>query len=66
MWRPTRNRTNSRSEKRKRNVECWSFVGLAKKDLAENACAEIAGNFSALHPELPSRIFVAEMGDGLR
>ena len=41
-------------------------VGLAKKDLAENACAEIAGNFSALHPELPSRIFVAEMGDGLR
>lgn len=41
-------------------------VGLAKKDLAENACAEIAGIFSALHPELPSHIFVAEMGDGLR
>lgn len=40
-------------------------VGLARKDLAEIACVEIAEKFSALHPELPSRIFVAEMGDGL-
>ena len=41
-------------------------VALAKRDLAENACAEIAQSFSALHPELPSRTFLAEMGDGLR
>ncbi len=40
-------------------------VALAKSDLAENACAEIAEKFSALHPELPSQVFVVEMGDGL-
>jgi galactokinase len=41
-------------------------VALAKKDQAENACVEIAEQFSARHPELPSRVFVAETGDGLR
>lgn len=40
-------------------------VALAERDSAENACAEIAGKFRAKHPELPSRVFVAEMGDGL-
>jgi len=41
-------------------------VALAKRDLAENACAEIAEKFSRLHPELPSQVFVAETGDGLQ
>jgi galactokinase len=41
-------------------------VALAKRDLAENACTEIAEEFSALHPELPSRVFVVETGDGLQ
>jgi len=41
-------------------------VALAKKGSVENACAEIAERFSALHPELQSRVFVAETGDGLR
>ena len=40
-------------------------VALAKKDRAENACVEIAEQFSARHPELPSRVFIAETGDGL-
>jgi hypothetical protein len=40
-------------------------VALANRDLAENACDEIAEKFSAKHPELPSRVFVAETGDGL-
>jgi galacturonokinase len=38
-------------------------VALAKKDLAENACMEITDRFSAKHPNLPSRSFVAETGD---
>jgi len=41
-------------------------VALAKRDTAEKACAEIAGKFSALHPELSSNVFVAETGDGLQ
>jgi len=41
-------------------------VALAKQDLAEDACAEIAEKLSMFHPELPSKVFVAEMGDGLR
>ena len=41
-------------------------VALAKSDLAENACLEIAEKFSALHPELPSQVFVVETGDGLQ
>jgi galactokinase len=40
-------------------------VALAGKDAAENACMEIAEQFSAKHPDLPSRVFVAETGDGL-
>ena len=39
-------------------------VALAKKHLAEHACVEIAEQFSTRHPELPSRAFVAEAGDG--
>ena len=41
-------------------------VALAKRDLAGNACAEIAEKFSALYPELHSQVFVAETGDGLQ
>ena len=40
-------------------------VALAKQELAEPACAEIAERFLARHPELPSRVFVAETGDGI-
>jgi galactokinase len=41
-------------------------VALAKRDLAENICAEITEKFAAIYPELPSQVFVAETGDGLR
>jgi galactokinase len=41
-------------------------VALAKRYLAEPACVEIAEKFSALHPELPSKVFVAETADGLQ
>lgn len=40
-------------------------VALAKRELAESACNEIAGTFSSKHPDLPSKVFVAEMGDGI-
>jgi galacturonokinase len=40
-------------------------VALAKRDLAENACGEVAEKFSALHPELTAQVFVAETGDGI-
>ena len=40
-------------------------VALTHKASAESACGEIAEKFSARHPELPSQVFVAEMGDGL-
>ena len=40
-------------------------VALAERSHAENACSEIAAKFSALHPELPSQVFVAETGDGI-
>jgi galacturonokinase len=40
-------------------------VALAKRDLAEAARMEITEKFSAKHPELPSRVFIAETGDGL-
>lgn len=40
-------------------------VALAKGDIAESACAEIAEKFTALHPELPSKVFIAETGDGI-
>jgi galactokinase len=40
-------------------------VALVKSDLAEDTCAEISEKFSALHPELPSKVFVVKMGDGI-
>ena len=40
-------------------------VALSKREAAEKVCAEISEQFSRLYPELPSRVFVAEMGDGL-
>ena len=40
-------------------------VALAIKDRAEIACAEITEQFSARHPELAPRVFIAETGDGL-
>ena len=40
-------------------------VALAEQGLAEDACAEIAEKFSAIHPELPSQVFVVATGDGL-
>jgi galactokinase len=41
-------------------------VALAKREMAEQACTEIAERFSARHAELRSKVFVAEMGDGLQ
>ncbi|MEP7135462.1 MAG: galactokinase family protein [Chloroflexota bacterium] len=41
-------------------------VALVQRASAENICASIAENFSARHPDLPSRAFVAETGNGLR
>ena len=41
-------------------------VALVKQDYAESACVEIAEKFAKLRPELSSRVFVAETGDGLR
>ena len=40
-------------------------VALAKRDRAGESCLEIAESFSARHPELHSRVFVVETGDGL-
>jgi galactokinase len=40
-------------------------VAVATRDLAEDARSSIAEKFSVLHPELPSRFFVVETGDGL-
>ena len=40
-------------------------VALARRDFAELACARIAEGFSKLHPELPSKVFLAQMGDGI-
>ena len=40
-------------------------VALARGDLAQEACQEIAERFAALHPELPSRVIVVNTGDGL-
>jgi len=41
-------------------------VALAKRDEAEKACRKIAKKFLALHPDLPSNVFVAETEDGLQ
>ena len=41
-------------------------VALADQNLADAACSGISEKYAAKHPELPSRVFVVEMGDGLR
>jgi len=41
-------------------------VALVQCAAAENICAGITETFTARHPELPSKVFVAEMGDGLQ
>ena len=40
-------------------------VALAKPDLAKAICEEIEEKFVPKHPELPSKFFIAETGDGL-
>jgi len=40
-------------------------IALANRKQAEYSVNEIAEKFSARYPELPSRAFVAEMGDGI-
>jgi len=40
-------------------------VALAEKDKAESACQSIAETLSTRHPQLPSQVFIAEMGDGI-
>jgi galactokinase len=40
-------------------------VALADADLAADACAEIEEKFYSLHPELPAKVFLAELGEGL-
>lgn len=41
-------------------------VALAQRSLAEDICSEIAEIFSAIHPELSSKVFVVETADGLQ
>lgn len=41
-------------------------VALVQRAAAENICAFITKKFSARHPDLPSKAFVAEMGNGLQ
>jgi len=40
-------------------------IALVEQDQAETVRHEAAEKFSAKHPELPSRVFIAETGDGL-
>ena len=40
-------------------------VALAKREMAENACATIFEKFKAKHPALLCKVFVAETGDGI-
>jgi galactokinase/galacturonokinase len=40
-------------------------IALARPELAEDACKEIAKKFSAKLPELPSKVFVVQTGDGI-
>jgi NDP-sugar pyrophosphorylase family protein len=40
-------------------------VALVHRPSAENVCASISETFSARHPVLQSKVFVAELGDGL-
>jgi galactokinase len=41
-------------------------VALVQRAAAENICASISDEFKMRHPELPSKAFIAETGDGLR
>jgi len=41
-------------------------VALVHHASAENICASISDEFKTRHPELPSKAFIAETGDGLR
>ena len=41
-------------------------VALVQRAAAENICARVAEAFKAHHPDLPSKAFIAETGDGLR
>jgi galactokinase/galacturonokinase len=41
-------------------------VALVQRAAAENICAAISEKFKTRHPELPSKAFIAETGDGLR
>jgi galactokinase/galacturonokinase len=41
-------------------------VALVQRAAAENICSRVAEKFMARHPELPSKTFIAETGDGLR
>lgn len=41
-------------------------VGLANQEYADQARLEIAEKFTATHPELPSKVFISETGDGLQ
>ena len=40
-------------------------IALAKRESAEDACQEIAEDFKARHPELPSKVFIVEMANGI-
>jgi galactokinase/galacturonokinase len=40
-------------------------VALVKREKAESARTQIAKEFAFMHPELPSKVFIAEMGDGI-
>ena len=41
-------------------------IALASPKFAQAACQEIERTFRELHPELPSRVFIVEVGDGLK
>lgn len=41
-------------------------VALVQRVSAENICTRIAETFVARHPDLPSKAFIAESGDGLQ
>ena len=40
-------------------------VALVNREKTEQARTEIAKKFSFIHPELPSKVFIAKMGDGI-
>ena len=41
-------------------------MALVERQRAEVLCNEIAEQFRGLHPELPSKVFLVETGEGLR